>query len=387
MARGSVTPRRSKDGKRVSYRIKWETRGPNGERVYHSATRATKKAADAFLVDKLKEVGDGTFVRPTNQTVETFLRRWLETLTPDLSESTAYEYGCRMRGRIIPHIGAMPLARLDAITLQEFYADLARAGYAPHSVAATHSMLASALEQAVAWRLLSRSPADDVKAPTARVPAPKVWQADEAIAFLAATADDPMAPLWRLGLDSGMRLGEMLALAWRDVNLDTAVVSVRRTLTRSKTGGYMIGELAKTTSSRRSILIGPTTTAALRTLYVPQLERRLACGGAWHDLDIVFDRGNGLYLSPVTVERRFARAVHRAGVPELTPHGMRHTMATMLLAAGIHPKIVQERLGHKSIQMTLDRYSHVITSMQQEAAASLDRILGEDARPIRGHGA
>jgi integrase len=110
----------------------------------------------------------------------------------------------------------------------------------------------------------------------------------------------------------------------------------------------------------------------------------LRCGSSWIDHGLVFDRGNGEWLAPTTVRDRFDRAVAKAKLPEITPHGMRHTVATILLAGGVHPKIVQERLGHSSIQMTPDRYSHVSMTMQQDAAAVLDRLLGDGARPGRG---
>jgi integrase len=109
----------------------------------------------------------------------------------------------------------------------------------------------------------------------------------------------------------------------------------------------------------------------------------LACGGAWIDLGLVFDSGDGRWILPGVMAQAFCHEVERAKVPALTPHGMRHTMATLLLTSGVHPKIVQERLGHKSIQMTLDRYSHVSMTMQEDAAAALDQLLGDRARPER----
>jgi len=193
--------------------------------------------------------------------------------------------------------------------------------------------------------------------------------------------------MWRLGLDTGMWLGELLALTWDDVDLDRGLVAVRRTLTKDREGHWKLGEVAKTSSSRRSIPIGPATVVALRSIRPKQAERRLRCGAAWVDHGLVFDRGNGNWLSPATARGVFDRAVAKAQVTALTPHGMRHTMATLLLATGVHPKVVQERLGHSSIQMTLDRYSHVSIIMQQDAAAVLDRLIGEAARPKRGQDA
>jgi integrase len=386
MARGSVVPRPTTDGKK-RYRIKWESRGPDGTRVYHSATRRTKDEADRFLADKLKEVNDGTFVVASKETIGQFLHRWLDASAPRWAEATQYGHSLVVTARIEPRIGAVPLARLDALTIQAFYAELTEAGYAPSTVGETHAVLNAALKRAVAWRILPRNPMDGVTPPAKRTKAPRVWSAAQAATFLEKTKDHRLNQLWRLGLDSGMRLGELLVLSWDDLDLDRGVVAVRRTLTRRRDRGWKIGDVPKTSSSRRSIVIGPATVSALRSLRPKQAQRRLRCGAAWVDYGLVFDRGNGEWLAPATVQAAFERDVTIAKVPELTPHGMRHTMATILLAAGVHPKVVQERLGHSSIQMTLDRYSHVTTSMQQDAADVLDGLIGDGARPGRGQDA
>ncbi len=374
MARGSVKPRPLNDGT-MRYRVKWESVGPDGKRRHHSATTATKKAAEILLAEKLREVNEGTFLVPSRETVEAFLRRWLQASSFHLAESTAYQYELLIRNRIAPYVGAIPLAKLDEITIQDLYARLMAAGYAPSSVNQTHKMLHCALRQAVTWRLLTRNPADGVTSPKPVIATPTVWSPQEAAAFLDHTHDDPLAALWRLGLDSGMRIGELLALSWRDLDAERRVIAVRRTLTKTRGGSWKLGEIAKTASSRRSIALGAATVGALRALRPGQAERRLLCGGAWQDHGLIFDRGDGRWLEPRVVGLRFARAVEAAQLPPMTLHGMRHTMATLLLAAGVHPKIVQERLGHASIRMTLDRYSHVTPVMQQEAAAILDGLL------------
>lgn len=388
MARGSITPRPTNDGK-MRYRIKWETTGPDGKRVHHSATRRTKDEADRFLAKKLGEVNEGTFVAPSKETVESYLARWLQAASVRLSGGTVYQYEAEIRKRLLPHIGKVPLAKLDEARIQGTYAKLLAAGYAPSTVDKTHRMLHTAMKQAVAWRLLQRNPVDGVTSPRIVAAAPVAWSADECAIFLDLTADDSLAPLWRLGLDSGMRLGEILALSWRDLDVERRVVRVQRSLTRDQAGSWKIGEHAKTSSSRRAIALGDSTATALRGLRAPQAERRLACGGAWVDLNLIFDGGNGKWITPTSVRRQFDAAcerVRRAGheLPEITPHGMRHTMATLLLVAGVHPKVVQERLGHKTVQITLDRYSHVAAGMQEEAADVLERLLGGRSRPRRG---
>ena len=157
--------------------------------------------------------------------------------------------------------------------------------------------------------------------PAKRTKAPRVWSSEEVTTFLEKNEKDLLAPIWRLGFDSGMRLGELLALAWEDVDLDRGVVSVRRTLTRRRDCGWKLGEVPKSSSSRRSIVIGPTTVAALRSLRPKQAERRLQCGKAWVNHGLVFDRGNGDWFAPTTVQGVFARAVAKAKLQELRPTG------------------------------------------------------------------
>ena len=140
MARGSITPRPTKDGK-VRYRVKWESRGPDGKRVHHSATTTTKKAAEILLAEKLDEVNDGTFVVATKETVSQFLQRWLDASAPGWSEATERDHRLIVRTRITPRIGTVPLARLDALRIQTFYSELIAAGYAPATAAETHAVL------------------------------------------------------------------------------------------------------------------------------------------------------------------------------------------------------------------------------------------------------
>jgi integrase len=384
MARGSITPRPTKDGK-IRYRIKWESRDPTtGKRRYYSSTKPNKKAADEFLADKLKEVNDGTFVVASKETLASYLDRWFATARGRWSEATIANYRSIIK-RLKPLLGEVRLDRLDDIAIQQAYTKLTTDGYAPNTILGTHRVLDQALDRAVERRVLSRNPTVGVTLPTATSATPEVWTDEEAARFLEKTDDDRFGPLWRLGLDSGMRMGEMLSLAWRDVDFKTGVISVRRTLTRAEESGWKIGEMPKTASSRRAIPVCQATVAALRKHRLRQTEHRLACGDAWTDLDLVFTRDNGRWIDPAVVREAFDRAIKRAGVPAITPHGMRHTMATLLLAAGVHPKIVQERLGHKSIQMTLDRYSHVTMTMQEDAVRALDRLLGNRSRPKRGH--
>jgi integrase len=171
-----------------------------------------------------------------------------------------------------------------------------------------------------------------------------------------------------------MRRGEQLALRWADTDLERGTLAVRRNLARGA-DGLVFGE-PKTKAGRRSITIPAPVVAALRAHRAKQNERRLQLGADWQDHDLVFDRGDGTVLHPNVVTKAFARHARRLGLPPIRLHDLRHTAATLMLANGEHPRIVQERLGHSDVSMTLGRYSHVTETMQREAADRLAALLG-----------
>ena len=389
MARGSVKARPSKDGSRVSYRAKWETRGPDGKRKHHSKTFRTKHEADTHVTAKQQQVNEGTYIDASKETLGDYLERWLEAMAPTWAESTLRGHRAIVRLRIAPELGMVPLAQLDPITVQSFYTIQVKR-YAPGTVRVTHAVLTAALARAVKWRLIPHNPANDAILPGIPRPTAVVWSAEECAIFLGAVRDHRFAPIWQLALDTGMRVGEILGLGWRDVALerDEPTVTVRRTVTKDREGRIKLGEVPKTKASRRSIVIGEDTVAALRSWRSKQRQRRLFLGPEWHNLDLVFDRGNGRILHDSVVAQSLARVLNRhPELPRITMHGMRHTMATLALEGGVNHKLVQDRLGHAGIQMTLDRYSHVTPSMQADAAKVINALLRGPARPKRGQSA
>jgi len=375
VARGSVKARYDEKGKVVEYVVRYDAPSPDGKRRQRQERRRTKKAAEDLLTLRLQEIRTGEYVDPTPETVGAFLDRWLGA-NPDWRGSTRYQYGIIVEKRLKPHLGGIGLSKLSALQVAACYQRLKDEGYAASSIHGAHAVLHGALDRAVDWRLVARNVADRAKLPEIPDPESAAWSGEEARAFLAEAGDGAMAALWRLGLDSGMRPGELLGLRWADVDWNRSTVAVRRTVTTTEEGKRRVGDKPKRERSRRTIVVGPDTVAALRQHRARQAERRLGAGAAWRDEGLVFDRGDGGRLAHEVLADRFDRACEAAGVPRLTPHGLRHTCATLLLAAGVHPKIVQERLGHATISETMDRYSHVLEGMQQGAAETLAGLLG-----------
>ena len=377
--RGSVQKYTGKRGTSWSYVIDLG-RTPDGKRDQKRRRGfPTRKAAEEAMARELHERRTGAYIEPTKLTLGEYLEKWLDETERGRLAHTTYTYRSIVSNRIIPHLGSVPLAKLTPLDVQACYRALGEAGYAPKTIRLTHTVLRQALAQAVRWRLVPTNSADAADLPAARRTEIVAWTAEQARTFLGATTDDERHPLWRLMLDSGMRLGEALALTWDDVDFSTGTVAIRRTLTRTKAGGLIIGEAAKTRAGRRPIAVTAPTIASLRAHRVRQAERRLLLGSMWEDDGFVFDRGNGRISHPATVQPAFERAVRAAGVPRLTPHGLRHTNATLLILAGVPLKVVSERLGHASVAITADVYAHVTIEADRSAADRIAELLADSA--------
>ncbi len=192
--------------------------------------------------------------------------------------------------------------------------------------------------------------------------------------LLDACEDDDLRTLIFVALSSGLREGELLALRWSDLDLKAGRLQVTRTLHYLGKGGLQFGE-PKTRRSRRRVSMSKETARVLTLHRTRQLERRLLLGSAYVDTDLVFATETGEPIRPYTIAPRFVRVVRAAGLAHMRFHDLRHTSASLLLAAGIHPKVVSERLGHSTVNLTLDTYSHVLPGLQEQAAQSMDAYL------------
>lgn len=240
-----------------------------------------------------------------------------------------------------------------------------------------HTILHRALKDAVRWGRLLRNPADAADPPRAGQKSDGVhaWDAPTLRQFLDASraADDRHHALWVLLATTGMRRGEALGLRWSDVDLDAGRARIVQTIIQTR-NVVSIGE-PKTARGRRPISLDPPTVAVLRAHRRRTLQERLLVGPDFEDLGLVFHQPDGSWLRPDAVSEVFLRRVRRYGLPRLTLHGLRHTWATLALEQGIHPRVVQERLGHSTIAITLGIYSHVSPTLHDEAADLIARMV------------
>ena len=329
----------------------------------------------------LADLERDAYVPPTKLTFGEFIeKQWLPAQRSRVRVGTMNLYLLNWQ-RTKRHLGNVRLRSINPARLQALYADLLVSGGKDHrplsarSVQIVHAFLHRSLADAARWGIIQRNPADLVDRPSAPRPEIQAWTPGQVREFLAHVSEHRLAPLWRLIATTGLRRGEALGLRWADLDLDHARLSVQQSLV-SVIGGPKFNE-PKTLNARRSIDLDAETVTKLRRWRVRLAEEQLSAGEAWDRSGLVFVDEIGRPLNPHTVTRVFCRLAAEAKLPPIKLHGLRHSHATAMLAAGISPKIAQERLGHFSVSLTLDTYSHTIAGMQAEAARQVAALLDE----------
>lgn len=353
-----------------------------GERTQPRISATTKREVRELTAKMQTEHNAGSITKAATITLAAYCERWLAAIEGSVRPSTHDRYTRVVHGHLLPSLGRVQLGKLSPLMVQDWYADLlrpsqSRPGLSPTTVNLYHGILHGALDQAVKWRLLVRNVCDAVEPPRPEQNEMSVWDAAQVRTFFATIAGTKHEALYVLAAHTGMRRGELAALRWADVNLEAGTVAVQRTMSRGA-AGLVIGE-PKTRKGKRQIAIGTSVIASLRRHKAEQNERRLMLGPEWIAADLVFDRGNGELLHPNIITRTFTTLSERAGLPHIRLHDLRHTAATLMLANGEHVKVVQERLGHSDIGITMNLYSHVTQDMQRDAADRMERLLGTDS--------
>ena len=356
-----------------------------GRRRYVSETvRGTKKEAERTLRERLSAVETGSYVTKQKETVTEFMQRWMDTyVATNTTIRTQEGYRGNIKRYISPAIGNIPVQTLTARHVQGMYADRLERGLSARTVLHPHRVLREALGHAVKWGLLTRNVADAADPPRAQQKALDMWDADTIDRFLEAAEGSRFRDLYHLAILTGMRRSELAGLKWESVDLTNGMLSVVRTLQRIPGHGLVEGQ-PKTARSRRSIELAPETIVLLHGIRGRQIEQSLEAGELWQHLGFVFTQLDGTPIDPESVSRDFCAIVRRSGLPHLTLHGLRHGHATLALTAGMNPKVVSERLGHSTIAMTMDTYSHVLPGLQAEAALAVEQLLAQAREKRRG---
>jgi integrase len=351
---------------------------------------ATKADAQTYLTSQLGSVLKGDYVEPTPLTVAQYLtERWLPTMEMSLRPTTFFNYTIMIKHHVIPELGGISLQKLTVDHLDQLYARLLKSGrfdksggLAPKTVRSVHTTLHKALKDAERKGLVNRNVAERADPPRLRTSGSaemKTWNPEEVRVFLEAISSNRLGAAYFLAVTTGMRRGEVLGLRWVDIDFSTKRLAVRQTIVQVN---YVITRgTPKTARGRRSISLDMATVAVLQEHRRRQKSECQAVGDRYNDEGLVFAKLDGSPVNPDYFSQLFDRTVAKLQVPRIRLHDLRHTHATLGLAAGIPAKIMSERLGHSTVAFTQDVYMHSIPGLEMDAANQIaELIFGADQR-------
>jgi integrase len=392
----------------------------NGRRWRKPIEATTREEVQEKLIAALRDRQLGFNIAPERQKLGEFLQVWLKDVAKqNVRSSTLASYSWIIREHLVPGMGRLPLSKITAQQIQRFLNERLNSVRCPHcetrwaseefrshlssqhpekadadlrmprplaprTVQHIHATLRVALQCAVRWGVVARNVATLVDAP--RVPHPEMQplNPDQARNFLEAMRGDRLEALYSVAMAIGLRQGEALGLRWNDIDLEAGTLTVSHALQRI--GGKLQLVETKRQRSRRTITLPKVCVSALHVHRAHQEGERAAAGSKWQQTDFVFTTTVGTPLDGPTVTHRFQKALKLAGLQHMRFHDLRHTCATLLLAQGVHPRIVMEILGHSQISVTMNTYSHVIPVMQREVADRMNEILNPVATVVAtGH--
>lgn len=323
----------------------------------------TRREATTKLAEVKQRIGI-TPPDPGRRTLSDLIDEWLRAAAPSLRPKTLYTYRRICELHILPTLGQVRLTKLDPLRIERVLSTIPARRQAQHAFMCLHR----ACVFGVRWRWLSENVMDRVQRPVHRARRPTLWTKDQLCAFLEGSQEHWLYPLFLLVLASGCRLGELLALRWSDVDLDAGTITIERTLQRV-CGQVLVGQ-PKTSAGKRTVTLPTEAIQVLRQQY-----GRLVLSGLATDLVFPNHRGGPLHHS--TVEHALQRVCVRLGIPPMTPHGLRHLHASLLLAQGLPIPVVSQRLGHANAAITMSGYAHAISKDDTAATQAIERAIGE----------
>jgi integrase len=354
-------------------------------RVY-KVFKGTRKEAGRALTRLIQTVDSGPSVDPSRETVGAYLERWLrDYVRANVAPKTRMYYTQVVRQHIAPRLGKKKLQQLrsvDIVEAERFWLEegwlrtATQRGLSAKSVANMHRILHLALRHAVDWKLLAVNPIEGVKPPRWERKEQAWLDLEQARSLVSHLESTPAGTAVLVKLSTGLRMGELLGLRWREIDLNGRSIALQQQLQWLDGHGYVM-RAVKSHRSRRPVSIDVDLVDVLRSHKARQNEVRLQAGELWQAGDLVFANEVGRFLTPDQVRRALLRALRDAGLPRIRPHDLRHTHASVLLRLRKPMKVVQERLGHSSYAITADIYSHVAPDLQEQAAGAFGAALRE----------
>lgn len=361
------------------WQARWTDHDVQGFPKRRAKSFTARDDAEDYLRNIFRQRSRNEYIAPDSRTVQDLVLEWLSRGVTRWKAATTAAYTQRAKTHVLPQLGHVLANQLTTPKVQYWIDSMVRRGFEPSTVDGACRVLIGTFNQAVHLGLLSRNPTTGTVLPSIQMKPATTWTPEETAKIIAAIGDDPMwLAVYRIMLVTGMRPGELRGLRWGDVNWETNIITIRRTITRDENNHDVVGTTTKTGHNRSNPI--PANVMALLSRWRTLQKARQLATAEWPKDAHIFDRGDGSFLARTTWQKKHDRILKAAGVADVTFHGMRHTNATISLESGTHPKIVQERLGHRSIATTLDRYSHVSVDLQRATADELDkRMFGDSA--------
>lgn len=344
----------------------------------YKTVRGRKKEAEKVMAEMITKIEHGTYVEPSKMTLNDLLEQWLESYCkPNLQPRSYESYRMIARRHFAESLGKIKLQDLKPIHIQSYQTEKLK-DLSGTTVQNHHHILSQAIKYGIRLQLIETNPVEVIKAPPRDEPQLQYLDREGVNKVLELSKGKWLHPYIYVAIHTGMRRGEMLGLEWDRVDLKGGKISVVQTLQRVRNEG-LIFKKPKTKSSKRMITISQDVVKVLKKLKKRQAKLRLKYKNYYQEKNLVFceERKSraGEPCNPYTVTRRWNRIADKAGYPDVRLHDLRHTHATLLLSAGVNVKIIQERMGHAKVTTTLDTYSHVVPTLQREAAEKLDSMI------------
>ncbi|MFT8320837.1 MAG: site-specific integrase [Bacillus sp. (in: firmicutes)] len=345
------------------------------KQVYRGGFRTKKEAelAKAEFIAQLKKEG---YFPTQSELMEDFIIKWLNTVYKHEVQPTTFERAKSIvENHILPAFTKKEVSSIKTYDVQQFLSSKSNDGLSPATVKIIRNLLSKAFQTAIDWELINGNPTERVKGPSIVKKEKEIWTSEEAKTFLESCDELRWTVAFSLGLHTGMRRGEILALKWENINFEKQTVKIKESLAYTKEHGLTFNT-PKTSNSYREVVLPASIIELLKQHKSEQNIMKQRMGTSYHQFNLVVSTADGKPIHPRNLARTFDRLIEKAGIKKISIHGLRHTNATLLMKQGINPKIVSERLGHANVGITLDIYSHTDLDMQVESAAKLEEMLG-----------
>lgn len=375
MATGSMREKKTKSGE-IRYQITVEgERDPltgKRNRTYKNV-KGSKKEAKAVMHRMITEMEQNLITKRTDKTIGEWMDEWVSQYLPNVEETTRIGYKSKIKCYIKPALGDILIRSLRAEHVQKMVNDMSSQGLSPKNIRDTYNNINAAMKTAVKIRLIPYNPCEGVVLPKLKKYRAKVYPPQMIHTLLnTATGTDMYLPILLL-VTLGLRRGELLALSWDDIDFDNSTIKIRRNMVRGQ-NGYII-KSPKSQAGVRDIRVGDEVMRELRTAKAQYITDQLSYGAGFQKLGFVIRQEDGSPLFPDSMSRKWRRFLERKNLPKIRLHDLRHSNATALIQAGVNPRVVQQRLGHSDVNITLNTYTHVLPEMDIDAAAKLDSIM------------